>query len=145
MAPVMPESSAPRSFSGYAVLMLIFLFYVIKDEKKRKTIPIVAWGVLINLDQIFAVLALVMPGLMGNLIVLRDTTGLTGFEFLVAGNYVFIIGTFLVIPFLRAYSGERGGSAKYLFYAFYPLHLAVLAAVAFALGLNVFPFPLAGL
>jgi len=45
--------------------------------------------------------------------------------------YVASIGTFAVIPLLRAYNGERGIRAKYLFYTFYPLHLAILAAIAY--------------
>jgi hypothetical protein len=64
--------------------------------------------------------------------------GVVQLELLMAQNYIFPIGTFLIIPFLRAYNGERGRRAKYLFYTFYPLHLAVLAAIAFAFGLTDF-------
>ena len=51
-------------------------------------------------------------------------------------TFVLPLGTFLIIPLLRAYNGELGRRAKYLFYTFYPAHFAVLVLIAFALGLK---------
>lgn len=42
-----------------------------------------------------------------------------------------------VIPFIRLYNGQRGGQgliAKYGFYVFYPLHLWILAGLAYGLA-----------
>jgi hypothetical protein len=39
-----------------------------------------------------------------------------------------------VIPLLLLYNGQRGRRAKFLFYTFYPLHFAVLAAVGYYTG-----------
>ena len=42
------------------------------------------------------------------------------------------LGMLMVIPLLKAYSGERGYSPKWVkwgFYGFYPIHLIVLAVI----------------
>ncbi|WBW49654.1 TraX family protein [Peptoniphilus equinus] len=39
--------------------------------------------------------------------------------------------TFLVAPLLYAYNGKRGLPLKYVFYAFYPVHLALLSLLEF--------------
>ncbi len=40
-----------------------------------------------------------------------------------------IIGTFFPIIFMLLYNGKKGPSLKYLFYAFYPVHLLILVAI----------------
>lgn len=40
-----------------------------------------------------------------------------------------IVGCGLTIPLLGCYQGQRGRPTKYLFYIFYPLHIAVLGIV----------------
>ncbi len=41
------------------------------------------------------------------------------------------------LPFIMLYNGERGRhSLKYLFYAFYPLHIWILYFIRYAIGLN---------
>jgi hypothetical protein len=52
--------------------------------------------------------------------------------------HVFSIGSFAIIPLLRAYNGQGGKNAKFLFYVFYPLHLAILAVIAYALDITDF-------
>jgi len=55
---------------------------------------------------------------------------------------VFGLGCFAAVLLLKKFNGERGKSMKYLFYVAYPLHLAILAAIALALGLITFGLPL---
>lgn len=45
------------------------------------------------------------------------------------------LGVFLALPLLYRYNGQRGGQPwmKWVFYAFYPLHLLLLAGVKFVL------------
>ena len=40
-----------------------------------------------------------------------------------------IIGTFFPIVFMLLYNGKKGPSMKYVFYAFYPVHLLILVAI----------------
>ncbi|MCX5810402.1 MAG: TraX family protein [Proteobacteria bacterium] len=40
----------------------------------------------------------------------------------------------LSVPLLALYNGKRGPNAKYLFYIFYPGHLAVLGLIRMFLG-----------
>ena len=44
--------------------------------------------------------------------------------------YWMILSTLLTVPLMAFYNGKRGPSLKWLFYAAYPVHLAVLAVAA---------------
>lgn len=45
---------------------------------------------------------------------------------------VFTLGTFLAIPILEMYNGQKGRfkSSKWIFYVFYPLHMLILGLIA---------------
>ncbi|MCL2865008.1 MAG: conjugal transfer protein TraX [Lachnospiraceae bacterium] len=95
---------------GAIGLFVIMLYYVISDERKRRTIP----------GSFAGVMMLVLHSLAGDL-----------------SFFSFSIGCFIAIPLLLRYRGERGRKMKYLFYIYYPLHLAVLAVlVVIAKGLS---------
>ena len=116
--------------------LMIFLFHVIKDEKKRRTIPLICWGAMMILSNFLTRVAVVFA----DAAVFADAQGpAMQVELLMIPFYVFSVGSFAVIPLLRAYNGERGRRAKFLFYAFYPAHLAVLAIAAYTLGFTDFP------
>ena len=60
--------------------------------------------------------------------------------------YVFV-GCVLTIPLLANYNGQRGRPMKYLFYAYYPLHIAVLGllrGLIFGYWGSLFGIPLGG-
>jgi hypothetical protein len=113
--------------------LMIFLYYVIKDEKKRRTFPLICWGIMLILTNLLARLAFVLDE---GAATASMQGGIMQLELLMMQFPVISIGTFLIIPLLRAYNGQRGRRAKFLFYIFYPLHLAILAAITFALGLT---------
>jgi len=111
------------SFIGVS---MVLLFYIIKDENKRRTLPPVC-AVLLG---VFYSIIFMIPG------VVSEIRGLAADPDFEAVNVTFLLGMFLASILLRNFNGERGKEAKWLFYVFYPLHLAVLAAVAMALGLQ---------
>jgi hypothetical protein len=126
---------------GFFGILLIFLFYVIKNQKKRKTIPLIAWGLFTVLNSVI-VRAMASPELAETLLVAGGGAAVR-LEMMMMFNFavpIVVLGTFLVIPLLRAYNGDRGRKAKYLFYIFYPAHLAILAAISIGLGLTEFGF-----
>lgn len=45
-----------------------------------------------------------------------------------------IIGTFFPVIFMLLYNGKKGPSLKYLFYAFYPVHLLVLVIIHYLIS-----------
>ncbi|MBR4768829.1 MAG: conjugal transfer protein TraX, partial [Lachnospiraceae bacterium] len=45
------------------------------------------------------------------------------------------ISAFAAVPLVSRYNGQRGLKSKYFFYAFYPLHFAVLAVICHLMGL----------
>jgi len=110
---------------GVVGLVVILLYDTIQDEKTRRIVgPIVAVGGTL-------IYSTILVTVLGNFIdfeaKMADTT--------IAGAF-FPVGMFLAIPLLLMYKGERGPRMKWLFYTFYPIHLAVLAVLSIILGTN---------
>jgi len=121
---IVPVSSIFEwSFIGVS---MVLLFYIIKDEKMRRTLPPVCAVLLGTLSS----LIFLIPG-----IDMPEMHGITSDPDFKAVNLTFILGILLASILLRNFNGERGKETKWLFYVFYPAHLIVLAAVAMALGL----------
>jgi hypothetical protein len=93
---------------GSIGVLFIFAMYVIKPRKIR----LVALGVF-ALSQFLPLAAAYFLGIK---IPLKYLTLLPF--------------TLAVIPLIALYNGERGTKAKWLFYVFYPAHMAVLAFIA---------------
>ena len=120
---------------GFATLLMIFLFHIIKNEMSRRTIPLILWGGLMAFGYILTRAALTIDGVTEELFMLPQKSGILGYEFMMMTQTIVVpIGAFLIIPLLRAYNGKLGRRAKYLFYSFYPLHFVVLILIALALG-----------
>jgi len=128
----------------FAGILLIFLFKVIKkSEMSRRTIPLIIIGV-VNVIGGLATYAMYQFAAsvdeIGTLLI--DELGhglLAGHTMMMSQYFVLPLGTFLIIPLLRAYNGELGKRAKFLFYTVYPGHFIILGLIAFALGLLVLP------
>jgi hypothetical protein len=123
--------------------VLILMYHVIKDEKKRRVWPLVMYGGvtlimhLLNRVSFFLLETLETQELLD--VVVNEGTGIARMQMEVMQQFfVLPIAAFFLIPLLLAYNGQRGRRAKWLFYAFYPGHLAVLAAIALALGVASF-------
>ncbi len=91
-------------YSVFGLLMII-IFYIHRDKKLLKYVLVF----LINI--VFALLAILENGF--SLIALSQAF---------AG---------LAIPLIILYNGKRGKNIKYLFYAFYPVHLAVIGLIRY--------------
>jgi len=124
---------------------VVLMYHIIKTEKQRRIIPPIAAAAynLIFVSLMSALLALIV--ILANAVpefadVFTDTLyPKTMYDIGVGAalaGIMFPIGSFLVVPLLLRYNGERGRSMKYLFYAFYPLHLIILALAAHALGVR---------
>jgi len=110
---------------GVVGLVVILLYDIIKNEKTRRIVgPIVA----VVGSMVYSV---ILVNLLGDFIdmeaMMADTT--------IAGAF-FPVGMLLAIPLLLMYKGERGPRMRWLFYTFYPVHLAVLAVLSIILGTN---------
>jgi len=123
-------------FEWYFVgVTMVLLFYIIRNETARRIVPPVFSGICWLILGLFPEMPYeLLPEGVSPLIADADFMALTP---------MFAIGGFLAAILLKNYNGERGKSMKWLFYAFYPLHLFVLAAVGLMLGLinlSVFGF-----
>ena len=128
--------SLPFFEGGLVGPLLIFLYHVIKDEKKRRLVPLLVWsGLLIVFS--FINRAVLQTDIFAEAVA-GTQGGVMHLELMMSQYFVFPIGTFLVIPLLLAYNGQRGRKAKYLFYSFYPLHWVVLVIIAYSMGLGHF-------
>ena len=111
------------SFLG---VTMVLLFYIIKNEKMRRILPpMVAVLLSFALSFLYAITGI-------------DTSemgGLMADPMYGAVSATFLIGMLLASVLLARFNGERGKKMKWLFYAIYPIHFAILAIVALLLGL----------
>ena len=130
--------SAMITEGGFFGIILIFLYHIIGDEKRRRTLPLVFWGAILVVSSVFTRVSYYLIPEMEEMEALVGVQGVTGLELMLAPYFVFPVAPFILIPLLRSYNGQLGRRAKYLFYAFYPVHFAILAIIALALGLTSF-------
>lgn len=100
---------------GFVGPVMIFLFHRVQDRRQSIVYPL-----------LLPLCGLGLPALSAFL-----TTGDAGQLTVLLFALVSFAGS---LPLLFAYNGKRGCPLKYFFYAYYPLHLAVLGAAATLLG-----------
>jgi len=124
-------------------ILVPLLYYTIKKESTRRTVPGVVSGIiwgLIGALSVFGIMSLMAlkntPGMEQEAQYMLDNLGIS-VEFVLAMP-TFAIGCFLGAFLIRNYNGDRGKPAKWLFYIAYPLHLAIIAGISLILGLTTF-------
>ncbi|MCL2377197.1 MAG: conjugal transfer protein TraX [Defluviitaleaceae bacterium] len=127
-------------FEWYFIgITMVLMYHIIRNETARRIVPPifagVCWLVLGALSIVsFTAMGMTSPEVVVTEGLFRNSGFLMNIYFMYA-LIPFGLGCFLVAFFLKNYNGERGKKMRWLFYAIYPLHFAVLAAIAFALGL----------
>lgn len=94
--------------------IVILLFHILKGPRQRIFVPIVLLVVGLGIPEFMAVLGGDLSALPSALYAL--------------------VGCSLAGVFLLGYRGQRGHSMKWFFYAYYPLHIAVIGLVFAALS-----------
>ena len=102
-------------------VFMVLLFHIIKREKLRRILPpIMAVVINLALSLVYLIPGMELPAMGG---LMSDV--MFGYV-----SLTFMLGMLLAPVLLLRYNGERGPNtkvAKWMFYVFYPLHLAVLA------------------
>jgi len=121
-------------------VLVPLLYYAIKKESRRRTLPGIIAGIIFLVFGLMTaaqvLIAPHVPGMEQELQYTLDNMGMTA-EFMLAMP-TFALGCFAGAILIRNYNNDRGKPAKWLFYVAYPVHLAVIAVVAVALGLVSF-------
>lgn len=116
--------------------IVVILYHIIRNENTRRIVPPIVAGVLWLSLSLFSIwwlsVAQATPGMEADAEAIMASFG--SMELMMAST-TFIIGCIAAAFLLKGFNGERGKRMKWLFYAFYPVHLAALAGVAIALGL----------
>ena len=127
-------------------LIMMVMYHVITNENQRTVLPALVMAIVHMILMVLGALAFnAAQSLLGtgefDMLVTIATAG-KGMDIFYLG-FGFAIGMLAAIWFIRRYNGERGKPSKWLFYVIYPLHLALIGAVAVVMGwvdLSVF-FP----
>jgi len=125
----------------YFVGVLVpLMYYAIKKESRRRTLPGVVSGIIWLVLGLFVALLPIIYFTTGEMAEEMKQqvyqSGMTAELMLVMPS--FAIGCFLGAILIRNYNGERGKPAKWLFYIVYPTHLAIIALIAVLLGITSF-------
>ena len=121
-------------------ILVPLLYYATKKESRRRTLPGVIAGIIwlvLGLLSVLPVVALLnTPGMEQQAGYILADLGIT--KDLIWATPTFAIGCFMGAVLIRNYNGDRGKPAKWLFYVAYPLHFAIIAGIAVALGITEF-------
>jgi len=126
--------SAVLSFDwGIIGIVVVLLYHRIRNENKRRIVPPLVAAAFIAFSSVMALISLkgmgpnAMMELYGGAAYIGDS------NYWIA-NATFSIGCIAAGLLLLRYNGQRGKRMKWLFYVFYPLHLAILGIIALLLG-----------
>jgi len=116
-------------------VIVILLYYVIKNETARRVIPPIVGGVMWLGIASFSLVGIRMFESIGDYTGVEQVLAMwSGGVYSIAAAQVMIIGCIAAAILLKCYNGERGKRMKWLFYTFYPAHLAIISLVALAFG-----------
>jgi hypothetical protein len=121
-------------FEWYFVgITMVLMYHIIRNETARRIIPPLFAAVIFFLIAYFTRMIPETAQFLTEAGIFSESALIMNAEF---PNImlVFPLGIVLAGFLLLGYNGERGKSVKWLFYVFYPLHLAVLVAGIWLIG-----------
>lgn len=117
-------------------VIVIMLYRLIKNETMRRTVPPIVGGLMWFIIARFSYNGLRLFESMGDYAGVQSILEIwSGGVYSIMAAQVMIIGCIAAAILLKGYNNERGKRMKWLFYAFYPIHLAIISLVALGLGL----------
>ena len=119
-------------FFDWAIIgvIVVLLTHIIRNENTRRVVPSVVAGVSMLASSLFGIWE------ANNQYTQAELVGMPGYDSaLLLVSAVFIVGCLAAAFLLKNFNGERGKKMKWVFYAFYPLHLAVLGVGALLMNL----------
>jgi len=121
-------------------ILVPLLYYVIKKESRRRTLPGIVAGIIFLAFGLLSGLPSIMYLATGQFATeVYAAVEMSGMSVeLMAVTPSFAIGCFLGAILIRNYNNDRGKPAKWLFYVAYPLHLAIIAALMVVAGVAAF-------
>ena len=130
-------------FCGVAMFMDLFfmgmvvpvLYYAIKKESRRRTVPGVVSGIVWGIFGILTVMSIWALQAFDPYAATEMLAEMGMHENMIFAMPSFAIGAFAGAILVRNFNGERGKRSKWLFYVMYPVHLSVIAIIMFLLGL----------
>ncbi|MCL2358051.1 MAG: conjugal transfer protein TraX [Defluviitaleaceae bacterium] len=112
----------------------VLLTYRIKNEKARRIVPPIIFGIYSLGMVLFGMFGLWFGGPETMRAMYGEATIYANMEFWIVSSTTFIFGCIAAGILLLNHNDERGKKSKWLFYIMYPLHLAVLGGLAVMFG-----------